>query len=312
MVWSQQNATLGSAEAFGVNLTSPADTAVAVATELASGAVLQLVAISNASAQNVSADVLDPNDVLVASGIVLFDDGSHGDAVAGDDIWTNDGSDPAFPTYTFSAADPIGTDWLVRVFARDGSVAGDSNSDGLLLRPGESATPEVQSSYFNIDEQNFTLGGALVSLQKAASALKDPVGGNEPKLLPGAWVAYEVTVTNLGPDTAENVSMVDNLPEQVAVCVLPVCTCSGTGCTQLDPVDYDDSASPVAVGLGFDYVADVSYSLDGVDFTYSPNPDGEGFDPDIRFVRVTPTGSFNEPVGPDSAQFILRYVVRLD
>jgi uncharacterized repeat protein (TIGR01451 family) len=312
VVWSQQNATLGIAQAFGVNVTLPADTAIAAVTELAAGAVLQIAANSDASALSVTADVLDPGDVLVASGIVLFDDGSHGDAAAGDGIWTNDGSDPAFPTYTFAASDPVGAGWLVRVSARDSSVAGDSNSDGLLLRPGEPATPEIAASYFNIDEQSFTVGGAAVSLDKVARAMKDPVGGSQPKLLPGAWVSYQVTVTNLGPDSAENVSLVDNLPEQVAVCVVPACTCVGTGCTQLDPVDYDDSASPILVGLGFDYSGDVSYSLDGVDFSHTPIPDGEGFAPDIRYIRVTPTGTFNGPVGTDSAQFILRYVVRLD
>ena len=75
---------------------------------------------------------------------------------------------------------------------------------------------------------------------------------------------------------------------------------------------FDDTASPIAAGLSYDYAVDVSYSREGVDYSYPPAPAADGFDPDIRFIRIAPTGTFNAPVGADDAEFLLRYVVRVD
>jgi len=57
---------------------------------------------------------------------------------------------------------------------------------------------------------------------------------------------------------------------QVALCVSALCSVAP------DPVEYDESASPILTGLTYNYASNVSYSVDGVDFTYSPVPDGEG------------------------------------
>jgi uncharacterized repeat protein (TIGR01451 family) len=270
VVWSQQDAAAGEAEAFGANVVLPADSAVAPVSEFAAASLLSIAVVVDAVAVLVSTDIIDNDGTAVASGIVLFDDGTHGDAVVGDRIWSNDGSDAVFPTYTVALSDPPGNAWLIRAYAFDASPAGGSSLDGLLLRPGQPATPEIQNNYFNVDEQSFVVGGAVLSLPKTAAPLQDPIGGSQPKSLPGSWVGYEVAVTNLGPDVAAAVVLVDNV------------------------------------------AADVSYSLDGVDYTYSPMPDADGFDTDIRFIRIAPGGSFNAPVGADNAEFLIRYVVRVD
>ena len=98
VVWSLQLATLGEAEAFGANVVSPADTSGGGApTELGFGQTLALSAAVDADPTTVVADVYDDLGNLVATGIPLFDDGTRGDLVAGDNVWTNDGSDAGSP-----------------------------------------------------------------------------------------------------------------------------------------------------------------------------------------------------------------------
>ena len=109
-----------------------------------------------------------------------------------------------------------------------------------------------------------------------------------------------------------SIVIVDEIPAEVAVCVTASCTCTGTGCATFDPVHYDDSSSPISTGLTFNYANAVEYSTDGVNFGYVPQPDSEGFDDNIRYVRVRPTGAMNQPSGNDNAQFELNYVVRLE
>ena len=74
---------------------------------------------------------------------------------------------------------------------------------------------------------------------------------------------------------------------------------------------FDASASPEPTGLSFDVAADVEYSLDGVDFSYVPTPDADGFDAAVAFVRVTPSGSMNPPGAGGDPEFTLAYRARI-
>jgi hypothetical protein len=313
VVWSLQIGTLGNAEAFGTNITTPNDTAVVAASEYQQGSTLAIQATADVDVSVVTADVYDDNGVLVATNILLFDDGTHGDGLAGDQVWSNDGSIPAEPTYTFGAG-PFGGNWLVRVYALDLSIAANGVTDGLVMIPGGATAPENQVNFYNVDEQLFTLRGALVDVAKTLETLQDSISVAEPKSIPGAWIRYEVRVENQGPDglDSDSITIVDEIPADVAVCVSAVCTCSGPACTQVDPVQFDESSSPISTGLTYDYGTQVSYSLDGVDYTYLPAPDGDGFDPNVRYVRVRPSGAMNQPSGSSNAEFELRYVVRLE
>ncbi|MEZ5552765.1 MAG: hypothetical protein R3E82_17925 [Pseudomonadales bacterium] len=311
--WSRQNATLGAAQAFGANLISPADTGAGPATQYSSGQTLSLRTIADARATAVTADLYDNSGALVVSGIRMYNDGTHGDAVAGDLIWSNNGSVPADPTYSFLVADTPGPNWRVRTFVRDGSVSIGGLANGLLRIPGQPAAPQIQANYFNIDEQTFILAGARMQLTKTISTLQDPAGGSLPKDLPGSWLRYQVRVVNQGPSAADNnsVILVDEIPATVQMCVLPACTCVSP-CTPVDPVAYDASASPIPTGLTYSYATHVTYSLDGVDYSYTPVPDGAGFDPAVRYVRVAPAGAMSAPGVPGQAEFTLSYVVRIE
>jgi hypothetical protein len=312
VVWSRQNATVGIAEGFGANVVVPADTAVASISEFNPGQVLPIFTQVDASALTVTANVLDDSGAVVASGISLFDDGTHGDASANDGVWSNDGSDAGAPTYTIPPSATPGTSWLVRVFAADASTASGGAGNGLIRIPGQSAAPATEANYYNIDAQNFLVAGALLQLEKTVETLQDPTGGTEPKSLPGAWVSYEISVTNQGPSEIflNSVVLVDQVPDQVEICVTPACTCVAP-CTQVDPVAFDESGSPLPTGLSYDYAADVSYSVDGSDFSTTPMPDGAGFDSNIRYIRINPTGTMVAPDASGDPSFVLRYVVRL-
>ena len=106
--------------------------------------------------------------------------------------------------------------------------------------------------------------------------------------------------------------LLDNIPAEVALCLSAICTCVGPACTQVDPVEFDESASPVPTGLIYDFATHVSYSLDGVDFSYVPFPDIDGFDDAVRYVRIAPEGLMNAPTAAGDPEFHLRYMVRLE
>ena len=314
VVWSLQTAVAGTPEGFGANISLPNDTSGAVASEFGVNQVLAIQAQIDAQASSVIADVIDENGLLVADDVLLFDDGSHGDAVANDNIWSNDGSVVAEPTFTFPTAGPFGNSWIVRVLALDASVSLAGVTDGLVHIPSNPLAPENQPNFYNIDEQIFSVLGAVVALEKELAPIFDPFSATRPKAIPGAWVQYEVRVENQGPEplALNSVVVVDEIPPELAVCVAAACTCAGLGCTTTDPVEFDETASPILTGLSYNFGLNVTYSTDGVHFDYTPVPDDDGFDSQIRFVRVAPEGEMVQPSGADNAEFELRYVVRVE
>ena len=307
--WSRQDATLGIAEGFGVNVTTPADTAVAPATRHLFGETLAIAAVVDADPVSVTADLFDNAGALVVAGIVLFDDGTHGDGIAGDDVWTNDGSVPAEPTYTFVTTDTPGAAWSVRVRSPDASLSGIGATDGLVHRNGQPSAPEDQVNFHNVDEQTFVLGGAQILVDKTVTAVEDPGSGAiAAKSIPGARLRYDIRVTNNGPDATDTntVTLTDELGAEVALCVTSACADGGA------PFVFDDAASPDPTGLGFAFPADVSYSTDGSTWTPTASPDGGGYDAAIRFVRLAPTGAFNGPGVNGSPEFVISYFVRVN
>ena len=166
----------------------------------------------------------------------------------------------------------------------------------------------MQANFFNIDEQLFSVFITTLQVSKGVATIRDPVNAIVlPKAISGAWLRYTVTVTNPGPSgiDANSVVIVDPLPAEVALCVLSACAGS------VDPLRFDDSASPVPTGLTFNYATNVTYSTDGVAFMHIPVPDASGFDAAITHVRIAPGGAMNAPGVPGNPEFKLLYVVRL-
>lgn len=233
--WSVVSATVSTAQGFGVNITAPT-------TPIAPNQPLMIRAIVDATptapTNPVTANIYDNSGTLVKSGITLFNDGTRGDAIAGDALWANDGSDPASPTI---AATANMTNWQVRVFARDSSTSLIGAQNGLLRGPGSGAAAETQANFWNIDEQTYSVEGAALSVTKTSALISDPTNGAlNPKAIPGAVVRYCITIANAGPATASQVNATDTLP--ASLLYVSGSMRSGGSCETANNVEDDDAS----------------------------------------------------------------------
>ena len=257
--WSLVNGTLGTAEGFGVAVTQPMNAAT-----LTTGTTLSITAQVDArptgSGTPVTATILNAGGTAVASGIVLFNDGTHGDAVAGDAIYTNDGSDPAFPTYTIPLSQPTSTGWTIRVFARDASTTTVGGGTSGHVKRNGLPTPAIEANYWNIDDSLFDIIRPTINITKISFVVSDPVNGTvNPKAIPGALVRYCITFSNPGTLAANNVIGTDNVPANVAYeagTLRSGATCGtastiedddATGANETDPVGASISGSAITL-----------------------------------------------------------------
>lgn len=232
--WSVVSATVSTAQGFGVNITAPT-TPLAPNQPLTIRATVD--ATPTAATTPVTANIYDSGGTLIQSGIKLFNDGTHGDAVAGDALWANNGSDAANPTI---AATTNMTNWLVRVFARDSSTSLIGAQNGLIRGPGSGAAAETQANFWNIDEQTYSVEGAALTVTKTSAPISDPVSGAaNPKAIPGAVVRYCILIANAGPATASSVTATDALPATLNYVAGSMR--SGGSCATATTVEDDDS-----------------------------------------------------------------------
>lgn len=238
--WSVVNGTLGTPQGFGAQVVAPA-----AASTVAPGTMLDIRARFDAqptAATNpVTANVYDNGGTLVASDIILYDDGTHGDAVAGDGIWSNNGSVPAQPGYAIPLGATTSSGWTVRVFGRDRSTSSlGAANNGLIRRAGQ-PTPLIEANFANIAEVLFNVAGANLTIAKTSSIVSDPVNGaTNPKAIPGALIRYCLLVTNAGPATATQISVNDSLPANLTF--VPGSIRSGTTCAGATTVEDDNAA----------------------------------------------------------------------
>ena len=152
-----------------------------------------------------------------------------------------------------------------------------------------------------------------IVLQKSLLTVSDPINNqNNPKAIPGAQIDYTITASNSGAGSADADSVVvtDPLPASVT---LFVGNLSGGG-----PIEFIDGVGGAASGLALNFGSladttdDIEFSTNGVDYSYVPSPDAQGFDAAVRFVRVRPSGTFNPASGATAATFSLRFRVRVD
>lgn len=129
--------------------------------------------------------------------------------------------------------------------------------------------------------------------------------------LPGATVTYLITVSNNGntPPSEDSVTVTEELPPELDLLLADI---GGAG---NGPVDFDEGSPPSNLTCVFISLADpsdcISFSSDGIDFTLVPQDNGEGIDPDIRFIRVQPDGFMNHDGGSGPPQFTLRLRTRI-
>lgn len=125
---------------------------------------------------------------------------------------------------------------------------------------------------------------------KSVTVISDPLGTASPHALPGAVVEYTISVTNDG-QRLDDGSMVitDELPPDIRLMV------GGAGAFQ-----FLDGATSSDLSLSFVDASnagdDVSFSTDGIDFSYVPSPAADGTDAAITHVRFNLHGAMRQRV----------------
>jgi uncharacterized repeat protein (TIGR01451 family) len=182
-------------------------------------------------------NIFDATGALVRTG-VAYNDGTHGDAVAGDALWTNDGSVGGDKINVPPGAS--GTGWVLRVYARDASTSTIGAQNGLVRGPGTGAAAETEANYWNIDEYYFAISSGAMTVTKTSSIVSDPFNGTtNPKRIPGAVVSYCVVIENTSNGTISSIVATDALPTQVSY--IAGSLRSGTDCGSATTIEDDNS-----------------------------------------------------------------------
>jgi uncharacterized repeat protein (TIGR01451 family) len=151
-------------------------------------------------------------------------------------------------------------------------------------------------------------------MQKDVLTVFDPVSNmTNPKSIPGGWVDYTITASNSGKGDVDNESVA--ITDPIAANVdLFIGDLSGAGS---GPVDFTDGAGSASSGLTYLFISlldltdDVEFSTDGIDYTFVPTPDADGFDTAVRYIRVNPSGTFLGRSTATPTTFDLRFRVRV-
>lgn len=309
--WSLVSGTLGTPQAFGVQTTYPTTT-----TSLLAGTIMKITAQTDAAPNTyLTANIYNENAVAVATGIRLYNDGTHGSNASNPSLWTNDGTDTNNPTYTLPLVIKNSTTWTVRAFATDGSNSTLGVTNGLIHQSGSTNSPLNATNYFNIGENTFQVTGlASFTNVKSVSIIKDPINGTtNPKAIPGSEALYQITISNTGGGTADNNSIVitDPIPTSTTMFV------GDLGVAGSGPIIFTDGT--VSSGLNYSYIGlgNVNDSLkfsnnNGVSWTYIPIPDANGYDTNITNIQLTLIGTMNSSTATTVPNFTIRFKVKVE
>lgn len=309
--WSMVTGTLGNPQGFGVQTTYPTSS-----TSLLAGSTIKITAQVDASPLNyVTADIFNNAGTLVATGIRLYNDGTHGSSAATPHLWTNDGSDNANPTYTIPTTALTSSTWLVRAYASDGSSSTLGVTNGLIHQSGAPNTPTNPANYYNIGENNFQITGiASFTNLKTVTILKDPVNGTtNPKAIPDAEVLYEIIISNAGGGTADNNSIfiTDPIPANTRMYV------GDLGATGSGPITFTNGSSASGLTYSFISLGNASSGLkfsnnNGSTWTYIPTPDVNGYDANITNIKVVLNGTMNTSTSTTTPSFSIKFKVKIN
>lgn len=237
-----------------------------------------------------------------------FGNGTNIDMVAIDDP----SDDSASATKTFTSPftlleeNEILNGWTISVTAKEG-VENDVEHTGIT---------------------DFTVLPFLpnIALTKSIEVINDPINGplnagNKPKAIPGAELRYNIHAVNSGRGKSDSNSIVlqDEIPMDSELYIGDLtCLNRGPG-TGAGPVCFEDGTGLNQSDLTFDFLGlnsltdHVSFSQDGADFTYEPADSGDGYDPTIRYIRISPAGIYknSDKAGSYTPEFNFSYQVRL-
>jgi len=167
---------------------------------------------------------------------------------------------------------------------------------------GTATTPTVSASFSVITP-------APLTLVKSSQVSTDPYNGaTNPKLIPGARVAYTVTVANSNAfaTTADSILIVDPTPARLSLYVSHISGTSG------GPLRFQNGATPSGLTYTFTSLSsqtdDIDFSNDGgTTWTYVPTPDSQGADAAVNRIRIRPKGAM---AANSSFSLLFGYIIK--
>ena len=166
--------------------------------------------------------------------------------------------------------------------------ANSGSATKLPTTPGGTITPALGDVVSCTITNTKVAANATLTITKSSALVSDPVNGSvNPKSIPGAIVAYTLTVANTGPSAVDNnsVLIIDTLPSQLSV---------GTAA---NPVFTQGSPTS---GLTFTSGTDIAFSnassapTSFAGCTYTPT---SAYDSAVRYICLNPKGKMNGSTG---------------
>jgi uncharacterized repeat protein (TIGR01451 family) len=151
---------------------------------------------------------------------------------------------------------------------------------------GTATTPTASAAFSVVAPAPFTVS-------KTSQPSTDPFNGAvNPKLIPGARVAYTVAIANPNSfaATADSLLIIDPTPARLSLFVGNISGSSG------GPLRFQNGATASGLTYTFTSLAsqtdDIDFSSDGgATWTYVPTPDSQGADPLVNRIRIRPKGA---------------------
>ena len=150
-----------------------------------------------------------------------------------------------------------------------------------------------------------------ITATKSVAMVSDPMGNLIPRAIPGAVLDYTATLANPlanAGKTVRGIAFEDQLPANVILRV------SDLGVGGSGPVIFTNGAIVLGVGdscLTYTFT-NLASASDGIEFsngtswTYIPVPDADGYDANVRAIRVKPVTNFKA-----GGSFTVRFRVKL-
>ena len=158
----------------------------------------------------------------------------------------------------------------------------------LPTTPGGNVTPAMGDVVSCIITNTKVAANASLTIVKSSTIVSDPINSSiNPKAIPGAIVAYTLTVANTGPSTVErnSVLIIDTLPAQ-----LSVGTAASPTFTQGSPTSALTFTSSTDIAFSNSTTAPTKYSS----CTYTPTA---SYDTNVHFICLNPKGTMAGSTG---------------
>lgn len=149
-----------------------------------------------------------------------------------------------------------------------------------------------------------------ITVTKTSVSFNDGRGGGF--ALPGGTVDYLITVQNAGnaPPNYDSVEVTEFLPPDIEFIVTDFAG-PGSG-----PVQFQDGTPTAGLTCPFVSLGSTtdcfSFSVDGINFNHIPSDSGDGTDPTVTHIRISPTGAMAPNIGSGPTSFTLRLKGRIE